>query len=237
MPRVYVHSIPREGESARLDGEEARYLASVLRLAEGDEVALFDSAGGRGKASISEIGKRSVVLRVTEALAPEPEPPGGIVLIQGILKGQKMDLVVQKATELGVRRIVPVVTERSQVRETRKGQRWRKVALEAARQSGRAAVPEVRDPVALEEFLGASSPLRGLIFWEEGGLPLREAFEGARGEGVVHAAIGPEGGFSRGEVELARERGLVVATLGSRILRAETAAIAAVALVGFLLEG
>jgi 16S rRNA (uracil1498-N3)-methyltransferase len=236
MPRIYVPSVEAKENALRITGETARYLITVLRCRAGDELTLIDSLGRRYRAEIKETGRRDIAVELREAYPPEPEPRVGVVLLQGMLKGQKMDLVVQKATELGVKEIVPVVTERAQVRETRKPQRWRKIALEASRQSGRAVAPAVREPVAFGEFLGAEGGLRGFIFWEEGGAPLKEAF-GPVSEGALHIAVGPEGGFAREEVRMAEERGLVATTLGSRILRAETAAIAAVALVQFLLEG
>jgi len=166
-----------------------------------------------------------------------------------------MDWVVQKTTELGVREIVPVITERSQVRETRKAVRWRKIAEEAARQSGRSVVPEVHDPLELKEFLGRNEfsrhgdaetrgrgEMKGFIFWEDGGGSFNEAIKktsvspGLPFTGSpVHLFIGPEGGYTKGEIAFAEEKGIQVVSLGRRILRAETAALSAVALVQFLL--
>lgn len=236
MPRIYVPSLREKEGPVRITGESARYLLTVLRCKAGDELTLFDSRGGSYRAEVREAGKRDLTVEVKEAFPPEPESPVGVVLIQGLLKGQKMDLVVQKATELGVREIVPVVTGRAQVRETRKPERWRKIALEASRQSGRAVAPAVREPVGFGEFLRAGEGLRGFLFWEEGGAALKEASAPVK-EGIVHVAVGPEGGFTAEEVRMGRDKGLMVTTLGPRILRAETAAIAAVALVQFLIGG
>lgn len=235
MPRIYVPSIPEDEPTLKITGENARYLLSVLRCRKGDGITVFDSRGVRYRAEVRETGRRDLFVELGEAFPPEPDPRVGVVLVQGMLKGQKMDLVVQKATELGVREIIPVVTERAQVRETRKPERWRKIAGEASRQSGRAVAPSVREPVAFREVFETEGALRGFMFWEEGGRPLREAFAPVD-EGVIHIAIGPEGGFTKEEVRLAEDRGLVVATLGAHILRAETAAIAAVAIVKFLIE-
>jgi 16S rRNA (uracil1498-N3)-methyltransferase len=234
MPCIYLPSLRQKEGAVKITGENARYLLTVLRCRAGDELTLLDSLGGRYRAEIKEAGRRDLTVELKEAFPPEPEPPVGVVLLQGLLKGQKMDLVVQKATELGVREIVPVVTERAQVRQTRKPERWRKIALEASRQSGRTAAPSVREPVGFGEFLRAGDGLRGFLFWEEGGARLKEAFAPVS-EGTVHIAVGPEGGFTAEEVRMGRDRGLAVTTLGRRILRAETAAIAAVALVQFLI--
>jgi 16S rRNA (uracil1498-N3)-methyltransferase len=234
MPRLYLPSIPRDEKAILITGEESRYLLNVLRMKAGDEFTVFDSSGGHFKAEIKRTGKNSVVAELGEALPPASEPVRRLVLLQGILKGRKMDYVVQKATELGVDKFVPLVTERSQVRRTRKHERWQKIALEASRQSFRAKVPDVTEPVALGEFLESAKSLAGYIFWEEGGSSLRDAAIGVSDEPFV-VAIGPEGGFTSDEVELAREKGLDVKSLGSRILRAETATVSAVTLVQFLL--
>jgi 16S rRNA (uracil1498-N3)-methyltransferase len=234
MPRLYLHTIPTDEKALFITGEESRYLLNVLRMKAGDEFTVFDSEGAHFKAEIKRVGKTSVVAELKEALPPAAEPTRRLVLLQGILKGRKMDYVVQKATELGVSEIVPLVTSRSQVRQTRKHDRWQKIALEASRQSYRTSVPDVREPVAFEEFLQSSDAFRGCIFWEEGGSSL-SAMKLDTSDEPFLVAIGPEGGFTQAEVEMARGKGLEVASLGSRILRAETAAVSAVTIVQFLL--
>ena len=234
MPRLYLNSIPTDDKTIFLTGEESRYLLNVLRMGVGDEFTIFDSTGAHFKAEIKRVGKTNVVAELTAALPPAAEPARRLVLVQGILKGQKMDYVIQKATELGVARIVPAVTSRSQVRETRKHDRWQKIALEASRQCCRTVVPEVGEPVTFKRFLDESLRLSGCIFWEDGGKSLgKMKFEASKEPFVV--AIGPEGGFTGEEVETARAKGLEVGSLGSRILRAETAAVSAVTIVQFLL--
>jgi 16S rRNA (uracil1498-N3)-methyltransferase len=234
MPRLYIPSIPREEKAVLITGEESRYLLKVLRMKAGDEFTVFDSSGGHFKAKIKRIGKNSVVAELGEALPSAPVPVRRLVLLQGILKGGKMDYVVQKAAELGVDIVVPLVTERSQVRQTRKHERWRKIALEASRQSFRTTVPDVTKPVALSEFLDGAKSFAGYIFWEEGGSSLRDASIKVSDEPFV-VAIGPEGGFTSDEVKLASDKGLDVKSLGGRILRAETATVSAVTIVQFLL--
>jgi len=234
MPRLYLNSIPTDEKTIFITGEESRYIRNVLRMGAGDEFTVFDSTGAHFKAEIKRVGKTSVVAELMEALPPAEEPAHKLVLLQGILKGRKMDYVIQKATELGVAEIVPVATSRSQVRETRKHDRWQKIALEASRQSWRTTVPEVAEPATFKDYLEGASQLRGCIFWEEGGASLKKMkFEASEEPFVI--AIGPEGGFTAQEVEIARAKGLEVGSLGNRILRAETAAVSAVTIVQFLL--
>lgn len=233
MPQIFLPSIPDKA-SIKITGENAKYLLTVLRLKSGDEFIVIDGKGNRYRAGIKSTARQALVAYIKETLPPEPEPSVRVILLQGILKGQKMDLIIQKAAELGVKDIVPVITERSQIRETRKTGRWRKIALEASRQCGRSAVPEVREPSLFEEYLKSKDAVRGFIFWEEGGKSLSDAFSPSVQKDLF-VAIGPEGGFTKEEVRLAEEKGLIVCTLGRRILKAETAAISAVTLVQFMI--
>ncbi|MFA4830009.1 MAG: 16S rRNA (uracil(1498)-N(3))-methyltransferase [Thermodesulfovibrionales bacterium] len=251
--------LPKEqikGQRITISGEKARYLISVLRCNAGDELQVFDGEGSFYKSRISGIDNKEVKIDLLEKIPFDTESPLNLILIQGILKGDKMDWVIQKATELGVKEIIPAITERGQIRETRKAARWRKIAEEASRQSGRSMVPAVREPVEFSSLLMADSSmaLRGFIFWEEGGLPLKGAIQKIKmhdarytiqdkknhescimNPASFYVAIGPEGGFTKEEVRLAESRGLIATSLGKRILRAETAAISAVTLVQFLM--
>ena len=155
-----------------------------------------------------------------------------------------MDLVIQKTTELGVSEVFPVITERSQLSRTRKTSRWRKIAEDATRQSGRISIPEIHEvtpfPALLSDDAICNPNLRGrkgIIFWEEGGISLHKTQAMVKGCTSVILAIGPEGGFARKEVQDAEANGFLVASLGKRILRAETAAIIATALIQFVLGG
>lgn len=145
-----------------------------------------------------------------------------------------MDLIIQKATELGVSEILPLVTERSIVKGTRKLKRWNTIAEEAAEQCGRSVVPSVRVPEELNGLF-AENKMNGLLFWEKGGRGLSDAMSEIDTGKAVHIFVGPEGGFTADEVRKAEEHGIVRTTLGKRIFRAETAAIAATALVQYLL--
>ncbi len=231
--RRRVHLPPERigATSAALTDEARHYLRDVLRLAPGDEVELFD---GRGAAWPARIGPGFEAL----ALGPRREAGAGgppIHLLLALAKGEKVDLVVQKATELGAARLVPFAAERSVVRlEPAKGaeraERWRRIAEEAARQCGRADVPEVSPPVTLAAALAAVPPgFRLLVLHGEGGTPLAALpLLGAPG---LAAVVGPEGGLTPEELAACQAAGAARATLGPRTLRAETAAIAAVAVL------
>lgn len=251
MPRIYVPISHIIDNRISITDEKAHYLISVLRCRKGDDLIVFDGKGYCLKTRILKADRREVITEVIEKFPCDTESHINITLVQGLLKGEKMDLVIQKTSELGVKEIIPVVTERSQMRETRKVTRWRKIAEEASRQSGRSVIPVIHDPMEFKEFFSKQtcinyppqSPLTkggikrgGLIFYEEGGMKLSEAVSFF----VPHPSslfifVGPEGGFTKDEVFLAKEKGLLVTSLGERILRAETAAISAVALVQFLL--
>ncbi len=240
MPRVFY---PLEGQpqAVRITGEKAHYLVTVLRCRAGDDLVMFGGRGLSYKGVIKSASKKEVLVEISKAFKENTESPLNIVLLQGLLKGERMDLVIQKSTELGVKEIIPVITERSQLRETKKVSRWRKIAEEAARQCGRPEVPLIHDPLSFGDFLSDGSPYashfktyKRLIFWEEDGLDLGRIKKRLEGTRELIMAIGPEGGFTRAEVAGAESKGFIVTSLGNRILRAETAAIAGAAIVQFL---
>jgi 16S rRNA (uracil1498-N3)-methyltransferase len=213
----------RPGE---LTSEQTRYLRTVLRLKTGDEIEVFDGRGGRFRAWLEEGS-----LRLGEKLPQEPARADEVTLVQALAKGEKMDLVVQKATELGVARIVPLASERSIVKldAARAGSRtgrWRKVAQEAARQSQRTDVPRIDEPVTWDGVFTLGPGL--LLDPEERTLRLGQA---ARGVSRVLIAVGPEGGFSPEERERAVQAGMLPVGLGPLVLRTETAGLAALAVI------
>lgn len=212
---------------ATLTPEAAHYLRDVLRLGPGAELELFDGAGGAYPAALLE---GFTALR----LGPrrEARPPLALWLVVALAKGEKLDLVVQKATELGATRICPFEAERSVVHLDReRGQartvRWRRIAAEAARQCGRADVPAVEEPASLAAALAAIPAGLARFVFHPGGEPLAAATDAAGAAAVV----GPEGGLSPAELEACEAAGARRVTLGPRILRAETAAVVAVALL------
>ncbi len=234
MPRIFLPAADLLSQPLTIRGEKAKYLATVPRSRGGDSLVVHDDRGNSYTATLTAVTPREVTAELTGKIDWNTESALQITLYQGILKGEKMDFVIQKATELGVDNIVPVVTERSQVRETRKLPRWTKIAGEAARQSGRNAVPRVHEIVRFDALPPSASP-KGILFWEKGGDDLAAALGTFQGGGDISLFTGPEGGFSEKEVASAAEMGFLTATLGRRILRAETAAVAAIAIAQFSL--
>jgi len=215
-------------------GDEHHHLARVLRAKPGDAITLFDGAG-------AEIGARVVrVGRGETELAPDPSPGAGgaggetpLVLLTAVPRGSRMDFLVQKCCELGVARIVPVITARSVVRpEAGRRARWEKIAREAARQCGRADVPAVAAPLPLADALAAPDlPARRLMLSpdpDDAGRPLRARLPDPAAPTAL--LVGPEGGLAAPEIAAARDAGFEPVSLGPRILRVETAAMIAVAL-------
>ena len=225
---------------ALVDEEEHHHLSRVLRMAAGDKVWLVDEQGSSYLAEVEEVGRRQTRLLILE----KKEASTGklrLVLAQALIKSKNMDLVIQKATELGVGVIIPVEAVRSVVRlsenEAGKVERWRKIAAEAAKQSRRSDIPFIQTPQPYPSFLQARDEQRRLIFCEDGGVVLGEilAAEPARpGVSEVSAVVvlvGPEGGWTKKEQEQAFEKGFEAVSLGSRILRSETAALAILAAI------
>lgn len=232
-----------------LAADEGRHLRDVLRLRAGDEAYVFDGEGREYLCVVAEGGGRGaeVLLEVREGVEPQrPESPLELTLGVALLKGEKFDWVVQKATELGAARIVPLLTQRADVRlreerdaGTRRALRWQRLALEAAKQSGRARVPVVLEPRAFASVLadeGADGESLRLLFAERGGRGLSELRAGltnGRPASAV-ALVGPEGGWEDAELAQASANGWSIVTLGGRTLRAETAAVAVAVLLQHL---
>jgi 16S rRNA (uracil1498-N3)-methyltransferase len=237
IPRLYHPGPLDEGSEIRLNRDQAVHAEKVLRLSPGDAVDLFDGQGKEHRGRIIALSRHAVVVAVAEALSARPESGLRVCLLQGICRGARMDLVIQKATELGVSRILPISCERSVVRlDARRSERrlahWHGIAIAAAEQCGRAHLPTVEAPAALAGALG------GL---PENGRRVLLSPTADRGLGSLPVAprdigllIGPEGGLTDGERALAREHGFEEYALGPRILRTETAALAALTVVQFL---
>lgn len=227
-PRLFVAGPLAQGVAVAIEGGQAHYLSRVMRIGEGDTVVLCDDATGEWTARVASAGKREVVA-VPEARTREREQVPDFTLCAALLKKPNFDLVLEKATELGVRRIQPVVTRRC-VADSLNAERARTIVTEAAEQCARTALPELAAPVKLDALLREWPAERTLFFADEtGGEPAPAAF--AANPGPAALLIGPEGGFDA--AERAAIRALAPArpiSLGPRILRGETAAIAAAAL-------
>jgi 16S rRNA (uracil1498-N3)-methyltransferase len=230
LTRVHVTEPLTSAAQQVLRGPAANHISRVLRLRTGDELILFDGRGGEYEARIDEFRKDAVLVSVNEHRAVERESPLAITLAQGVSRGERMDWVIQKATELGVRSIAPILSERTVVRldakqTVNKVRHWQAIAIAACEQCGRNQVPEVATPVSLAAFLeqGTSTGIR-LLLSPLGKLRVRDLHAGDSGVAVL---IGPEGGFSEGEQQAAIAAGFTALSLGPRVLRTETAAIAA----------
>lgn len=218
--------------SVLLTADEARHLHDVLRLKPGNEAFVFDGHGKEFRCTIRRVKRDEAGLDIVEEVSPaRPESPLFLSLGIALLKGDKFDLVVQKATELGVMRVVPVVTRFADVQLRHEGDagkrvtRWQRIALEAAKQSGRAVVPKVASPISFAALISISPTADHLMFSEREGLSLTEVLRNRSAVRNVLALVGSEGGWSDEELGLAKEHSWAIVTLGGRILRAETAAI------------
>ena len=232
MTRRRFHAPPTAftEQTVTLTTDEARHLRDVLRLKIGDEVYVFDGRGREFRCSVSNTKRDSAELHIESEVEPaKPESQLQLNLCVALLKGEKFDLVVQKATELGVTKVTPLITRYADIHlrdaadATKRTARWQRIALEAAKQSGRAFVPEISLPLAFEAALEGT----GVMFSERGG----KAFESFTGASSITALVGSEGGWADEEIEAARAQDFHIVTLGGRILRAETAAIAVTVLV------
>lgn len=246
MARVLVEPDALLRDQVILGGDAYRHLVKVLRVAAGEHVVLFDGDGAEADARVLRVGSRDVEVTVTARRRAAARTSAPVTLLQGLPRHDRMDWVVEKATELGVARIVPVRTARTTAGLLGRPDRWRRIASEAARQCGRIDVPEVAPVTELANAVAvpAGPGERRLVPWEDAGAaapPLRSAIGmPAAGPGgatwqapaaPVTLLIGPEGGLTAAEVEEAKRHGFEAVTLGRLILRTETAAIATLAIV------
>lgn len=245
IPRLYLPRPLETGAVCAAAADQARYLKTVLRMKEGDPLLIFNGTGWEYKAVIRRQTADGIELEITGSRAL-PATEIHVTLCQAVPKAEKMDGIIRHATELGAERIVPFLAERSVPRWRpeqlpRKRERWQKIAVEASRQCGRSDIPEIGEIVTFERMLRdvPESGLR-LIPWEEEtktGIHeiLRDPARSGMKEFVL--VIGPEGGFSAGEIELARKAGFLSVSLGKRVLRVETASLAVLAILQYERDG
>ncbi|MDQ3798805.1 MAG: 16S rRNA (uracil(1498)-N(3))-methyltransferase [Acidobacteriota bacterium] len=240
MRRFYAPPENFQGDDKiTLDSEQTRHLRDVLRLREEENVFIFDGEGKEFSAVVEKIGKRETVLKIIREVNPRaPESFLDLTLAVALLKGEKFDLVLQKAVELGVTRLVPLQTRRADVKlkddkeAEKKLERWRKIVFEAAKQCGRARLMRVENPQTFEKFIEKSAAENSedenlVLFSEREG----EGFSNLEATRKFVAVVGSEGGWEDAEIEFARKSGFQIITLGGRILRAETAAISLAAIL------
>jgi 16S rRNA (uracil1498-N3)-methyltransferase len=230
-----------KGELCELGGENLKYVKSVLRMKKGDHLILFDGAGWEYEAVIKNFSAKGINVEVLGKNRIQDEAVK-ITVLQALPKANKMDSIVQKATELGACRIIPFRSVRSVPQLTAdkarvRVLRWRSIATEAARQCGRADIPEVNDVLSFEETLAsAEGGTLKIIFWEEESQRgIKKLLRDKRCEGAkdISVMIGPEGGFSRAEVESAVRSGFISVSLGRNVLKVETAAVTIISIIQY----
>ncbi|HUF03455.1 MAG TPA: 16S rRNA (uracil(1498)-N(3))-methyltransferase [Aridibacter sp.] len=230
MRRFHSKDINTESGVVRLDPEQSAHARSVLRLSKGDRAGVFDGNGNEFVCEIEEVGKREALLRIiSPADPPAPESPLDLILAASLLKHDKFDLVIQKAVELGVTRLVPVLSKRTEVQARKGGSRlvrWKKVIVETSKQCGRAKLMEIGTPSGISDISGVAADLK-IVFAERGG----EGIPDAGNPRSVIALVGPEGGWEDEELRELTDSRFHAVTLGRRILRAETASIAAASIL------
>lgn len=215
-----------------LGPEETRHLRDVLRLRAGDEASVFDGLGHEFLCTVEQVSKRGSVLGVVREIQPaSPESPLQVTVAAAILPGEKFEITVQKAVELGVYRLRPLYTMRCEVKpggSSRRLERWQKIAVESAKQSGRARLMQIDEPIDFREFTASTDGDPTIFFSERDG----SNFSAIKPpENKITAVFGPKGGWDDAELEAARSAGFTVITFGGRIMRAETAAIAMTAIL------
>ena len=235
--RFFIPDVRREGERIAIDGTDAHKIVNVLRLRSGDEIELVDSAGSLFLATLETEGD-AVRAYLRQQRTTAVSAPLAIDVAQGIPKGQKMDFVVEKLGELGVRALIPIESERTVARDigSAKLERWRRLARAASQQSGRVDLLAVEDPLPMSRLAERFAEYDAVLLpWEVAApQPLREQLPAlAAGARSVLVIIGPEGGFSHAEVDAAQAAGAHPIWLGPRILRTETAALATVAILAY----
>jgi 16S rRNA (uracil1498-N3)-methyltransferase len=235
-PRFFITPEAVSGPQIIMTGDDLRHIRTVLRKQPGDLLILLDGKGKEYTARIVRMERAEIVAEVVSEIKREAPHPI-ITLCQGLPKADKMDWIVQKATELGVANIVPLITERTIVKikdEEKRVSRWQKIAREAAMQSNRVDIPAIGRIVSFKDFLRTQDPEPGtllLLPWEEGTVPIKDVLRGTPGIKKIIVLIGPEGGFSEAEAGAARGKGFHLVSLGSNILRTETAAIAVLGMI------
>jgi 16S rRNA (uracil1498-N3)-methyltransferase len=236
MQRFYVPDIDSSARSIILDGAVARQLKTVLRVGVGEHIRVFDGSGMEWELEIGDIGRNDVSTTLVSAIKSTPEPSSSVTMLLGLARPERIELAIQKCTELGAVRFIPVISERVQGGSTgapsvKRLERWQRIAIEAAEQSGRAIVPTVETPQLLMAAVSEAIEKQPLLcMWEEvadQSQHLRTALHSLENAPTseLAALIGPPGGFSEQEAGGIQEAGATLVTLGPRVLRSETAAI------------
>jgi 16S rRNA (uracil1498-N3)-methyltransferase len=231
MARFYVARPQVEDGILKIEGDEVRHIRKVLRLGRGDEMHVFDASGNEYEGTITEEGSFSVSVRIRNIFPSQKESGLDITLAQSLLKGEKMDYLVQKAIELGIKRIVPFISTRSiplleGAKRIQRHKRWERIAIGASKQCGRGGLARIDPPGSFPDMLeSATKDSLRLVLWEKEGERLKEVLGKKEKKEEVFFIVGPEGGLSQEEVGEAEKAHFIPVTLGKRILRSETASL------------
>lgn len=244
MSRFFVepHQVSEDGYIT-ITGTDVKHMKDVLRMVKGDNFIVCDSTGTEYSCSLKEFSEGSAIGEVLSRKAGDTEPRVPCTLLQGVPKGDKMELIIQKNIELGVNKIIPVMMERSVVRfnnekdKEKKTERWNRIAVEASKQCGRLSVPVVEKPVTLKEAIALTceAELKIVPYENEQDLRLKTLLRDRTTSSIVFI-VGPEGGFAESEINLLKENGYTSISLGKRILRTETAGFAVMSAIRYELE-
>ena len=224
LSRFFVDATLNVGEH-ELPEAQAHYISRVLRMSQGDAVQLFDGSGNEFRATLAEVGKKQVRVQVNESFAGQPESPLQIHLGQGLSRGERMDWAIQKATDLGVTQITPIISERCEVRlkderAEKRQAHWQQIAISACEQCGRSVVPVIHAPATLADWLKQTEADLKLVLH-----PVAAPLTSHEKPGSLAFLIGPEGDFSDKEIQILAEKGIKAVSLGNQRLRTETAGI------------
>lgn len=240
MHRFMVAPNNITNEEITLEGDDLKHLSQVLRLRPGDTIHVFDGSGIEYEASIISSDKSRAIARINTSFQNKTEPETRVTLFQGVPKGEKMELIIQKGVELGVHSIVPVITSRTVVKlnkkdSEKKAERWTKISIEAAKQCRRAYVPQILEPISFDEALVKAEDFSAvlLLYENEGKKCLKERLKCYNINKIKDIAlfVGPEGGFTLEEVRNYTDKGYDIVSLGKRILRVETATISVLSII------
>ncbi len=240
MSRFYVSPGSIRGNKIYVSTEESHHIIGVMRLSEGDAVKVFDGTGKEYNGKIESVKNKSVIIAVNRIVAAPAAPAAEISLAQAMPKKDKMDYIVEKATELGASEIIPLVSERTIVRVSHdradhKLDRWRRIAIEAAKQCGRTNLPALRTVSRFNDLLKDFHKYDGIIMpcLSEKSIPLKDALSRVKNPKKLLLMIGPEGDFTPAEIARAEENGALLVSLGGPVLRSDTAAVAALAVLNY----
>jgi 16S rRNA (uracil1498-N3)-methyltransferase len=237
MSRFYVPKEFINGAKITVTGNEAHHIRDVMRLKVSDKVSCFDGTGKEYTGLIKEVDPKEVIIEITQTREPKEKDALSVTLIQAIPKKEKMDYIAEKATELGVRRIIPIMTDRTVVnwddeKKARSIDRWNKISRAASKQCGRLDLPEIMPVTSFGEALKAvaGQDLAMIAALSGDTIPLKKALQGVKARNIV-IAIGPEGDFTPQEIEEARSAGFKLVDLGRRVLKSDTAGLAVLAII------